>query len=359
MEELLKYIKELLFKFLKNKWMALLIYIIILITIFFKEFFLEGLNTLNSNNILNFYNLPKEIIGVKYIEFWQLLFAVLLILAMILHPKIFLKDDLIFKIIFEIAFSALNSIIILIIVIKFLENNSIITGFLLKHFNVIFIILIFLILFAVLELKNLKEICYWLEIYWLKFKKLKEIININKIKRKIKEIKFNELICNLFIFIYFRIFTIIFLFLIFCYNIYIFINILIISILLIILKIYKLKIFLLLKTIGINILLLIPLYSFFNISNKGPEDKREYFYSKKEKGIISVVVYEKEEDYIIQNAKIIKTYSNKKILILDTRSFYIINKKDLYNKEIQVGNFDEVIKGIVMSNEEAKMRQEL
>ena len=61
----------------------------------------------------------------------------------------------------------------------------------------------------------------------------------------------------------------------------------------------------------------------------------------------------------MQNAKIIKTYSNKKILVLDTRSFYIINKEALYNKEIKVENFDNVEKGIVMDNEEAKIKLEL
>lgn len=346
MEELLNYLKEFLFKIFKNKWMALTTYIIILLTISLKNFFLEGLNTLSSNNILSFYNLPEEIVEIKYIEFWQLLFAVLLILGMILHPKIFLKENLILKIIFEILFSISNAITILVITLTFLRNNNILVDFILTHPKIIFMILIFLFFFAVLEVKDLKEVCYQLKIYYLKF------------KRKKKEIKFNKSIWTFIIVLYYTILIVIFLSLLFYNNICIFISILLIFILSIIFK-YTLKIFLLFKSIGINIMLFIPLYSFFYITNKGPEDKRRYLYLEKEKGIIEVVVYEKEGEYIIQNARIIKTYGNKKILILDTRNFYAINREGIYNKEVKVENFDNIEKGIVMNNEEARIKLEL
>lgn len=361
MEELLNYLKEFLFKIFKNKLVAKIIHIAILLTISFKGFFFNGFDILSSNDILNFYNLPEEIVGTKYTEFWQLLFGVLLIIGMIIYPKIFLKKYPILKIIFEIVFSFLNTIIIGLILGKFFKNNNFVR-FLIIHPETFYIAWLLLFL-AVLEIKDVKESYYWLEIYWLKFaRKFKEISNYIKIskiklKRKIKKMRFNELLCYLIIVIYYTLLIIIFFLLLFFNNIYLFNKILIILILLIMLKIfciYKLKIFLLLKSIGINIMLFIPLYSFFNITNKGPEDKRKYFYFEKEKNIVSVVVYQNEEDYIIQNAKIIN-----KILVLDTRSFYIVNKKDLYNKKIQVENFDEIIKGIVMNNEEAKMNQEL
>lgn len=366
MEELLNYLKEFLFKIFKNKWKALTIYIIILLTISFKGFFSEGLNTLNSNNILSFYNLPKEIVGIKYIEFWQFLFGVLLIIGMTIYPKIFLKKYLILKIIFEIVFTLFNTIIIGLIMGKFFKNNNFIR-FLIIHPETFYIVWL-LFFSAVLEIKDIKESYYWLEIYWLKFiRKLKEISNYIKIskvrlKKKIKKMRFNELLCYLIIVIYYTLLITIFFLLLFYNNIYLFNKILVMLILLIMLKtfyIYKLKIFILFKSMGISVLVLIPLYSFFNITNKGPEDKRIYLYLEKEQGIIGVLVYQKEEDYVMQNAKIIKTYSNKKILILDTRSFYILNKEEIYNKEIKVENFNNIEKGIVMDNEEAKIKLEL
>lgn len=361
MEELLKYFKEFLFKIFKSKIADIIYGILILIIVFIKldviDFFRNGFVVLNSNNILNYYNLPEEIIGIKYTEFWQLFFALMFMIIMILYPKKFFKKEPILKIFFEIVFSFLNTIIIGLILGKFFKNNNFVR-FLIIHPETFYIAWLLLFL-AFLEIKDVKESYYWLEIFWLKFiRKLKKISNYIKIcklklKRKIKKIKFNKLLCYLI----YALLVIVFFLLLIYNNIYLFNKILVILILLIMLKvvhIYKSKIFTLLKSVGISILFLIPLYSFFNISNKGPEDKREYFYFEKEKGIVSVVVYQNEEDYIIQNAKIIN-----KILVLDTRSFYIVNKKDLYNKKIQVENFDEIIKGIVMNNEEARMKQEL
>ena len=75
---------------------------------------------------------------------------------------------------------------------------------------------------------------------------------------------------------------------------------------------------------------------------------------QEEKGIVRVVVYGTTENYITQNAKIIENY-NGKILILDTRSFYIPNKNDFNNKKIEVKNFNNVIRGEVISDDEAKI----
>ena len=84
MEELLKYLKEFLFKFFKNKQLIAIIYSILIFIIIFNipiiNIFLEGFNTLNSNTILNFYNLTEEIVGIKHLEIWQFLFVVGLIL---------------------------------------------------------------------------------------------------------------------------------------------------------------------------------------------------------------------------------------------------------------------------------------
>ena len=347
MEELLNYLKEFLFKIFKNKWMALTIYIIILLIISFKGFFSEGFNTLSSNNILNFYNLSEEIIGIKYTEFWQLLFGVLLIVGMILCPKIFLKDYFVLEIIIEMIFSLFNTIIIGFIIEKFLEKNTYLIITSLNNFIIVFSIMYFLVLITVVDFDELYD--------WKEINKIKLIRKIEKLSnQKIEDIMiylctiigiviivlfyFNKIIIPFYIFLLF-----ISLKILFNYK-------------------FKKKIIMIIrffKFFNINVLLILFIQILFSIFGKGPEDKRKYLYLEKEKNIISVVIYQKKENYVMQNAKIIKTYSNKKILVLDTRSFYIINKEALYNKEIKVENFDNVEKGIVMDNEEAKIKLEL
>lgn len=334
MEELLNYLKEFLFKIFKNKLVAKIIHIAILLAISFKGFLFNGFDILSSNNILNFYNLPEEIVGTKYTEFWQLLFRVLLIIGMILYPKIFLKKQLILKIIFEIIFSLYNTIIIYLIIGKLSEENTYFIKISSNYFIIIFSITYFLILITVIDFNELYD---WKE--------------INKIKliRKIEDIMVYLCVIVGIVIIALFFFT----------KVAIYFYIFVLFILLKIFFNYKFKRKIILMTrffkfFNTSVLLILFIQILFSIFGKGPKDKRRYLYLEKEKGIINVVVYQKEENYIMQNAKIIENY-NGKTLILDTRSFYIINKEGIYNEEIKVENFNNIIRGAVINDDEAKI----
>ena len=244
-------------------------------------------------------------------------------------------------------FSLFNTIIIGFIIEKFLEKNTYLIITSLNNFIIVFSIMYFLVLITVVDFDELYD--------WKEINKIKLIRKIEKLSnQKIEDIMiylctiigiviivlfyFNKIIIPFYIFLLF-----ISLKILFNYK-------------------FKKKIIIIIrffKFFNINVLLILFIQILFSIFGKGPEDKRKYLYLEKEKNIISVVIYQKKENYVMQNAKIIKTYSNKKILVLDTRSFYIINKEALYNKEIKVENFDNVEKGIVMDNEEAKIKLEL
>ena len=342
MEELLNYLKEFLFKIFKNKLVAKIIHIAILLAISFKGFLFNGFDILSSNNILNFYNLPEEIVGTKYTEFWQLLFGVLLIIGMILYPKIFLKKQLILKIIFEIIFSLYNTIIIYLIIGKLSEENTYFIKISSNYFIIIFSITYFLVLITVIDFNELYD---WKE--------------INKIKliRKIEKL-FNQKIEDIMVYLC-VIVGIVIIALFFFTKVAIYFYIFVLFILLKIFFNYKFKRKIILMTrffkfFNTSVLLILFIQILFSILGKGPKDKRRYLYLEKEKGIINVVVYQKEENYIMQNAKIIENY-NEKILILDTRSFYIINKEGIYNEEIKVENFNNIIRGAVINDDEAKI----
>lgn len=106
--------------------------------------------------------------------------------------------------------------------------------------------------------------------------------------------------------------------------------------------------------LAVYLIIWISISSVISMISQNPSKKKIYPYLQGEKGIARVVVYETTENYITQNAKIIENY-NGEILILDTRSFYIPNKNDFNNKEIEVKNFNNVIRGEVISDDEAKI----
>ena len=106
--------------------------------------------------------------------------------------------------------------------------------------------------------------------------------------------------------------------------------------------------------LAFSLIIWISISSVISMISQNPSKKKIYSYLQGENGIIKVVVYKISENYITQNAKIIENY-NGKILILDTRSFYIINKEGIYNEEIKVENFNNIIRGAVINDDEAKI----
>ena len=316
LDEIKKYFKE---KLGDTKLVKIVMEIMPLGIIYFpiKEMY----KTFKLTQVRDYYNLTNSILGINNINEYKLLFFVTILIILFIVVKTLYKD-IISRILVSFLFSLMyNFILFLLIFIYLNEDENFLIKFLLNNIEYTFFFCWFIICMFLLKDGDLEKIYNFIK----KFSEVKEKINRYKkkknklkiiflqIKRKLRKINQNLKAVSRLIKIQ-RFFTI----------------------------------------LAFSLIIWISISSVLSMISQNPSKKKIYSYLQGDNGIIKVVVYKISENYITQNAKIIENY-NGKILILDTRSFYIINKEGIYNEEIKVENFNNIIRGAVINDDEAKI----
>ena len=281
----------------------------------------EIYKTFKLTQVRDYYNLTDSLLGINNINEYKLLVFVTILIILPIVVKILYKD-IISRILASFLFSLIYNFILFLLTFIYLnEDENYLIKFLLNNIEYTFFFCWFIIFMFFLKDGGLEKIYNFIK----KFSEVKEKINRYKkkknklkiiflqIKRKLRKINQNLKAVSRLIKIQ-RFFTI----------------------------------------LAFSLIIWISISSVISMISQNPSKKKIYSYLQGEKGIARVVVYETTENYITQNAKIIENY-NGKILILDTRSFYIPNKNDFNNKKIEVKNFNNVIRGEVISDDEAKI----
>ena len=313
MEEILEEIK----KYFKEKLGDTKLVIPLVITYFPIN---EIYKTFKLTQVRDYYNLTDNLLGINNINEYKLLVFVTILIILPIAVKILYKD-IISRILASFLFSLIYNVILFFLTFIYLnEDENYLIKFLLNNIEYTFFFCWFIIFMFFLKDGDLEKICNFIKnlvklkkINRYKKKKNKLKIIFLQIKRKLRKINQNLKAVSRLIKIQ-RFFTI----------------------------------------LAVYLIIWILISSVISMICQNPSKKKIYSYLQGEKGIARVVVYETTENYITQNAKIIENY-NGKILILDTRSFYIVNKNDFNNREIEVKNFNNVIRGAVINDDEAKI----
>ena len=310
MEEILDLIKKIFKeKFGDSKMSTIIIVIVSWVITYFpvKEIY----KTFKLTQVRDYYHLSDKILGIDNISEYKLLFFVTILIILPIVVKILYKD-IISRILASFLFSLIyNFILFFLISIYLNEDENFLIKFLLNNIEYTFFFCWFIIYMFLLKDGDLEKIYNFIK----KFSEVKEKINRYMKKEKENELKINH-------------------------------NSKAIS------RLTKIQRFF--TILAFSLIIWISISSVISMIFQNPGEKKVYSYLQEEKGIVRVVVYGTTENYITQNAKIIENY-NGKILILDTRSFYIPNKNDFNNKKIEVKNFNNVIRGEVISDDEAKI----
>lgn len=313
MEEILEEIK----KYFKEKLGDTKLVIPLVITYFPIN---EIYKTFKLTQVRDYYNLTDNLLGINNINEYKLLVFVTILIILPIAVKILYKD-IISRILASFLFSLIYNVILFFLTFIYLnEDENYLIKFLLNNIEYTFFFCWFIIFMFFLKDGDLEKIYNFIKnlvklkkINRYKKKKNKLKIIFLQIKRKLRKINQNLKAVSRLIKIQ-RFFTI----------------------------------------LAVYLIIWILISSVISMICQNPSKKKIYSYLQGEKGIARVVVYETTENYITQNAKIIENY-NGKILILDTRSFYIVNKNDFNNREIEVKNFNNVIRGAVINDDEAKI----
>ena len=313
MEEILEEIK----KYFKEKLGDTKLVIPLVITYFPIN---EIYKTFKLTQVRDYYNLTDNLLGINNINEYKLLVFVIILIILPIAVKILYKD-IISRILASFLFSLIYNVILFFLTFIYLnEDENYLIKFLLNNIEYTFFFCWFIIFMFFLKDGDLEKIYNFIKnlvklkkINRYKKKKNKLKIIFLQIKRKLRKINQNLKAVSRLIKIQ-RFFTI----------------------------------------LAVYLIIWILISSVISMICQNPSKKKIYSYLQGEKGIARVVVYETTENYITQNAKIIENY-NGKILILDTRSFYIVNKNDFNNREIEVKNFNNVIRGAVINDDEAKI----
>ena len=313
MEEILEEIK----KYFKEKLGDTKLVIPLVITYFPIN---EIYKTFKLTQVRDYYNLTDNLLGINNINEYKLLVFVTILIILPIAVKILYKD-IISRILASFLFSLIYNVILFFLTFIYLnEDENYLIKFLLNNIEYTFFFCWFIIFMFFLKDVDLEKIYNFIKnlvklkkINRYKKKKNKLKIIFLQIKRKLRKINQNLKAVSRLIKIQ-RFFTI----------------------------------------LAVYLIIWILISSVISMICQNPSKKKIYSYLQGEKGIARVVVYETTENYITQNAKIIENY-NGKILILDTRSFYIVNKNDFNNREIEVKNFNNVIRGAVINDDEAKI----
>lgn len=313
MEEILEEIK----KYFKEKLGDTKLVIPLVITYFPIN---EIYKTFKLTQVRDYYNLTDNLLGINNINEYKLLVFVTILIILPIAVKILYKD-IISRILASFLFSLIYNVILFFLTFIYLnEDENYLIKFLLNNIEYTFFFCWFIIFMFFLKDGDLEKIYNFIKnlvklkkINRYKKKKNKLKIIFLQIKRKLRKINQNLKAVSRLIKIQ-RFFTI----------------------------------------LAVYLIIWILISSVISMICQNPSKKKIYSYLQGEKGIARVVVYETTKNYITQNAKIIENY-NGKILILDTRSFYIVNKNDFNNREIEVKNFNNVIRGAVINDDEAKI----